>query len=78
MDSPNERIVQGGIRNKSNSIPFHSYDIQLSMQDLEFLVSGYYLIHISDYITGIELFSLPFALDRATWNTKNRWRNFIQ
>ena len=62
MDSPNERIVQGGIRNKSNSVPFHSYDIQLSMHDLEFLLSGYYLIHVSDYTTGIELFSLPFAL----------------
>ena len=62
MDSPNERIVQGGIRNKSYSVPFHSYDIQLSMHDLEFLLSGYYLIHISDYTTGIELFSLPFAL----------------
>ena len=36
MDSPNERIVQGGIRNKSNSVPFHSYDIQLSMQILSF------------------------------------------
>ena len=32
------------------------------LQDLEFLVSGFYFIHVSDYTTGIELFSLPFAL----------------
>ena len=62
MGSTNKRIVQGGIRNQSNSIPFHTYDIQFLLQDLEFLVSGFYFIHVSDYITGIELFSLPFAL----------------
>tara|TARA_B100000575_G_scaffold262752_1_gene237391 strand:- start:5693 stop:6913 length:1221 start_codon:yes stop_codon:yes gene_type:complete len=62
MGSINERIVQGGIRNQSNSIPFHTYDIQFLLQNLEFLVSGFYFIHVSDYTTGIELFSLPFAL----------------
>ena len=70
MDSPNERIVQGGIRNKSNSVPFHSYDIPLSVQDLEFSVSGFYFIHVSDYTTGIELFSLPFALTEQRGSLK--------
>ena len=62
MNTTNQRIVQGGSKNQSNSIPFHSYDIQFSLRDLEFLTSGFYFIHVSDYTTGIELFSLPFAL----------------
>ncbi len=62
MNTPNQRIVQGGSKNQSNSIPFHSYEIQFSLRDLEFLASGFYFIHVSDYTTGIELFSLPFAL----------------
>jgi hypothetical protein len=62
MNSTNQRIIQGGTRNQSNSIPFHTYNSQFSLRDLEFLVSGFYFIHISDYNTGIELFSLPFAL----------------
>ena len=62
IGSTNERIVQGGIKNQSNGIPFHTYDIQFLLQDLDFLVSGFYFIHVSDYTTGIELFSLPFAL----------------
>ncbi|MBO6793769.1 MAG: DUF5103 domain-containing protein [Balneolaceae bacterium] len=60
FDNSSETDFGGGTLNSSERPNFYSYSFSFPNRELQFLVSGNYLLHIYDYQSGIELFSLPF------------------
>ena len=62
MDGMNQLSLQGGEPSMANSIPYHHYQLSIEQAKLQFLVSGYYFIHVLDFSSGIELFNLPFII----------------
>lgn len=60
FDGFNEMILNGGEKNQLSEPGYYHYEISLPNNGLRFLVSGNYMVHILDYQSGTELFSLPF------------------
>ena len=59
-DGVNDLPLVGGSLNEQSSPNYFSYQYRFPNRDIDFLVSGNYLMTISDYESGTELFSLPF------------------
>lgn len=60
FDGINELFLRGGIRNQFNKPDYHHYTFRFPAEELSFKVSGNFMIHIYDFESGVELFSLPF------------------
>ncbi len=56
----NDQAILGGRLNEQSRPNYFSYEYSYPNRDIDFLVSGNYMITISDYESGTELFSLPF------------------
>ena len=62
LDGSGELILGGGTKNNSRGPGYIHYQTTISLNELNFLASGNYLLHVSDASTGKELFSLPFFI----------------
>ncbi len=60
FDGVNDQAILGGQLNVQSKPNYFSYEYKFPNSDINFLVSGNYLITVSDFNSGIELFSLPF------------------
>lgn len=58
--SGNEHTILGGKLNRESRPNYFSYEYKFPNRAIGFLLSGNYIITISDHLTGIKLFSLPF------------------
>lgn len=56
----NELILGGGTINRFSKPQFHHYKIEFPDRQLQFKTSGNFMLHVSDFESGIILFSLPF------------------
>ncbi|MEX2602613.1 MAG: type IX secretion system plug protein domain-containing protein [Gracilimonas sp.] len=56
----NEIVVGNGVRNKLSEPVYHHYKTEFPSKQLQFKSSGNYMLHVSDFSSGIRLFSLPF------------------
>lgn len=56
----NDLAILGGNLNAQSNPNYYSYQYIFPNRDINFLVSGNYMITISDFDSGIELFNLPF------------------
>lgn len=72
FDGYNELILNGGDKNRLSEPGYFHYEMTLPNNGLRFLVSGNYMVHILDFQSGTELFSLPFyvAEDEGELTTK--------
>lgn len=60
IDGINELDLVGGVRNQLSDPQYFHYKMEFPNNRFSFLVSGNYLVHVYDYQSGTELFSLPF------------------
>ncbi len=65
FDGINELFVRGGTPNQQYKPDYFHYKLEFPNRDLNFSVSGHYLLHVFDYQSGTELFSLPFFVTEA-------------
>ncbi|MEX0722030.1 MAG: type IX secretion system plug protein domain-containing protein [Balneolaceae bacterium] len=56
----NELILGGGTKNRLSEPDYFNYKIEFPNEQLQFKTSGNYMLHISDFSSGVWLFSLPF------------------
>ena len=59
-DGINELFIRGGTPNEQFKPDYIHYKFEFPNRNLKFSVSGHYLLHVFDYQSGTELFSLPF------------------
>ncbi|RNC85591.1 MAG: DUF5103 domain-containing protein [Balneola sp.] len=62
MEGINELVLFGGEPNRTNRPNYFHYSLEFPTREIEFKVSGNYLLHVLDYNSGTELFSLPFFI----------------
>lgn len=62
FEGNNELFLRGGERNQEFKPDYFHYTFEFPNRDLKFNVSGHYLLHVYDYQSGTELFSLPFFI----------------
>ncbi len=60
MEGNNELIIGEGQRNRLSAPVYHHYSKQFPGNDVQFIVSGNYMLHVADFESGTRLFSLPF------------------
>ncbi len=60
LEGINEIIVGGGEKNELSDPDFFHYETEFPNNRLKFKISGNYMLHVSDYNSGVKLFSLPF------------------
>ena len=58
----NDQAIIGGNLNKKSHPNYFSYEYIFPNRNIKFLVSGNYMITVSDFESGIELFNLPFFI----------------
>ena len=61
----NELFLRGGSDNQQFKPDYFHYKFEFPNRDLSFKVSGHFLLHVFDYQSGTELFSLPFFVSEA-------------
>ncbi len=67
-DGVNELFLRGGTESLEFKPDYFHYSYEFPNRDLSFKLSGHYLIHIYDYNSNTELFSLPFFVSEAEGN----------
>lgn len=60
FEGVNDQTILGGELNRQSRPNYYSYAYEFPNREIDFLVSGNYMITVSDYNSGTELFSLPF------------------
>lgn len=60
IEGINEIIVGGGQKNELSDPDYFHYETEFPNNQLGFKISGNYMLHVLDFNSGIELFSLPF------------------
>ena len=60
LDDMQELILGGGSKNQLSDPDYFHYSISFPNQQLSFLISGNYMLHVTDFNSGTRLFSLPF------------------
>lgn len=60
LENMQELILGGGNRNRLSDPDYFRYSISFPNNQLDFLISGNYMLHVSDFNSGTRLFSLPF------------------
>ena len=58
----NELILGGGKKNKLSQPDYFRYQTEFPNSQVGFKISGNYMLHVSDFNSGIRLFSLPFFI----------------
>lgn len=71
IDGINEFNIIGGEINRLNKPSFFHYQKEFPNREINFLVSGNYMVHVFDFDTNIELFSLPFFITEDAGKTVN-------
>lgn len=62
LDGIGELVLGGGNKSNSRGPAYTHYEMNISQDEVKFVRSGNYLLHVSDATTGHELFSLPFFI----------------
>lgn len=62
LDGMGEIIVGGGTKNRLSRPDYFHYHEEFPNNQLDFLISGNYMLHVTDFATGTRLFSLPFFI----------------
>lgn len=62
LDGMQEMTITGGVKNRLSEPEYFHYKFEFPNRDFSFRVSGNYLLHVYDYESGTELFSLPFLV----------------
>ncbi len=60
LDGINDLLVQNGDANRLSKPNFYRYKTEFPNQQMKFKTSGNYLLHVYDFSSNTELFSLPF------------------
>ena len=60
FDGVNQLTIQGGQLNRFSQPRYYHYEFEFPNRNLSFLSSGNYMMHVFDFQSGVELFSLPF------------------
>lgn len=60
LDGVNDFVINGGTLNRFALPSYFQYEFEFPKRESQLLVSGNYMLHIFDFQSGIELFSLPF------------------
>lgn len=60
LDGINELIIGGGTKNQRSTPNYFHYEAEFPSNQLQFKISGNYMLHVIDFSTGTRLFSLPF------------------
>lgn len=68
IDGINEMDLVGGVRNQLSDPQYFHYKLEFPNNRFSFLISGNYLLHVYDYQSGTELFSLPFFVSENIGN----------
>ena len=71
IDGINEFNIIGGEINSLNKPSFFHYRKEFPDREINFLTSGNYMVHVFDFDTNIELFSLPFFVTEDAGETIN-------
>lgn len=71
IDGINEFNIIGGEINSLNKPSFFHYHKEFPDREINFLISGNYMVHVFDFDTNIELFSLPFFITEDAGETIN-------
>ena len=65
IEGINEIVLHGGTMNGQSEPRYFHYKTEFPASKLKFLISGNYLMHIYDYQSNVELFSLPFFVTES-------------
>ena len=60
LEGLNEIILGGGEKNDRSEPDYFHYKTQFPNEQVRFKTSGNYMLHVSDFASGVRLFSLPF------------------
>lgn len=60
IDGISEVVIGNGEINTNSSPTFHRYQKTFPTNNFSFIVSGNYMLHVYDFQSNVELFSLPF------------------
>ncbi len=60
LEGTNEVILGSGEKNQLSQPDYFHYSTKFPNDQLNFKISGNYMLHVSDFSSGIRLFSLPF------------------
>jgi len=60
LENMQELILGGGNKNQLSDPDYYRYSISFPNNQLDFLISGNYMLHVTDFNSGTRLFSLPF------------------
>ena len=60
LDGVNDFTIVGGTLNRFSQPKYFQYEFEFPNRNSQLLVSGNYMMHVYDYQSGVELFSLPF------------------
>lgn len=58
--------ISGGVPGIGQHPSFFTYSYTFPNRDIRFRASGNYMLHVSDYVSGEKLFSLPFFISEDT------------
>lgn len=72
IDGINELIIGGGEKNALHEPDYFHYDIEFPNNQINFKISGNYMLHVSDFSSGTELFSLPFFVTEEAGTMTSR------
>ncbi len=71
LDGINDLLVQNGEANRLSKPNFYHYKTEFPNEQIKFLASGNYLLHVYDYASNTELFSLPFFVTEDVGSIKS-------
>lgn len=71
IDGINDVVVQNGDANHLSKPNYYHYNLEFPNQQINFLASGNYMLHVFDYASNIKLFSLPFFISEELGTIKN-------
>lgn len=60
LEGINEIILGGGQKNELSEPNYFHYKTEFPNDQVKFKISGNYMLHVSDFNSGVRLFSLPF------------------
>lgn len=72
MEGNNELIINGGTKNALHEPDYFNYELEIPGDRMQFTASGNYMLHVYDYSSNTELFSLPFFVTEDEGNLSSR------
>lgn len=71
LSGMNELIVGGGTKNQRSSPSYFHYKAEFPNNQLSFKTSGNYMLHVYDFASSVQLFSLPFYVTEDAGEIKS-------